>query len=219
MPNVERLQAVLDAIETNPDHHAQDFWSRIPVPDWTGGIGAMHEQQYGLELDQPVPLTIDCGTKSCAAGIATEQAGYRFVYTGDARLSLVQPLDPDRGGFMPNSEPRYARDVAMELLELTEVQAQALFDAENTRRDLWATAFAITDGTLQLTGETTMVDVIGTLTDWELNCPLEVAGDQPLPTAYDLEEFGMAAYRYLVAADYRRGLKDKADAIVEARRG
>lgn len=84
-----------------------------------------------------------CGTVGCLAGNTVLNAGYEPFYEGGMRsTSYVRDAEQTR--------TYWIRDLATELLGLTERQADDLFRSTNTLYDLWWIASELTNGEIQV---------------------------------------------------------------------
>lgn len=89
------------------------------------------------------PNVPECGTAYCLAGKAVSDAGYPMLLEtlpGDGMLRYT--YDPDA----KDGRGRTIEEVAIELLGLTETQAEVLFFANNSIEDLKMCAKAIANG-------------------------------------------------------------------------
>lgn len=90
-----------------------------------------------------------CGTTGCFAGTAVLNAGYRPWFGGpdENHAAFVQVDANHRFAWLVGDVHIAAvEDVAIELLGLTQEQANRLFYWENTLADLWEHAAVLTDG-------------------------------------------------------------------------
>lgn len=125
MVNIERIDRALDEIRAHPERHFQRAWltSLAPQPDDASASDA--------------PLT--CGTGGCIAGLAMLQE-----YPDGKPVSLcawaVKDVDEDHwdGLEMPDGAVYSVSRQAQRLFGLNEEQADTLFEASNTLRDLEA---------------------------------------------------------------------------------
>lgn len=105
-PNADLMYQVIDQIDAHPELWDQGYWFTVT----------------------------DCGTAACVAGWAC-------LLSGDKPFPLLQKLeDLPVGELVSYVDVKgwqvWARDRAQKLLGITDGQADALFNAENTREDL-----------------------------------------------------------------------------------
>jgi hypothetical protein len=86
---------------------------------------------------------VECGTVGCLAGNVVLNAGYQPYFEGN-RQSTSYVRDAER------SRTYWIRELATELLGLTERQADDLFRSTNSLLDLWEVAAELTDGEIQV---------------------------------------------------------------------
>jgi len=201
MPNLPAIQAALAEVVAHPEHHDQAFWSTLaPGSELLDASTKLRDliAAAGIAQNDVVPLEISCGTSSCLAGIAVEQAGYLFTFDGANRImSYVRHVDPVTG--QPDSEMEYAPNVADRLFDLDTTQSRVLYDADNRKVDLWAAAFAITSGELDLSPA---IDEFSVKLDLDDVIDVLEAWASEVVTEDDDVEEDIAATRQAVASSY-----------------
>ncbi len=113
-PNAELAYSTLDHIRAHPDQHRQVVWLRRPA-----GYPA------------PTADTGWCGTSGCFAGWVSLLAGDQPV-RGDAHFGW-EWVDEVR---TPDGRHAFVAERAVELLRISQEQADQLFDAVNSVADL-----------------------------------------------------------------------------------
>lgn len=149
MPQNLPLQTALETITEHPEVHDQSIWART----------TSHNTRYG-ELIKPETKgpRVDCGTVMCVAGLGCIQNGYAFVQTAYdghvGALNAVVKLTPDMPKVIEVDYSKYdlrnAAAVGQEVFGLDDAEADAMFVSGNNIQDLWALAYAVTDGDISL---------------------------------------------------------------------
>lgn len=143
MANTAELQRVLDDITADVTLWNQGFW-----------VTPAEETIKAWDSEGHNKLVPTCGTSYCAAGHVVTHHGYRFIARWDLSdttaiitADQVKQLEKTGSfdGWVTNVE-----QVAGELLELGFEDADAFFSATNELIDLWALAWAYTNGGLTL---------------------------------------------------------------------
>ena len=116
-PNLERIDAALEAIDASPENWNQEDWAIRGSEDSIPNLPEI--------VVEPVP---HCGTAMCLAGHVVTQAGYYLLFEkGLANTNVA----------VDSSGQRYYIDkLAKDLLNITHDQAEALFEYRNTRDGL-----------------------------------------------------------------------------------
>lgn len=142
MVNIAPLQAALDKITADPEHHDQGIY--------------FSSENIRVKGDRVVGL-IDCKTYACLAGEAILQNGdYVFVGHGDLGDAFHNVIPKTRLEDWLNGQPVeffHAERVASEIFGISRMEASTLFDSINTRLHLWSLAYALTDGRIVLPGD------------------------------------------------------------------
>lgn len=132
-PNIPLLRKAVEwaeteaakGFETVTDHFGDKY--EVPLGAWNQGLW--------------VGQSASCGTAYCIAGYVAVLHDARY----DNPLGAGYPVDSD--GDVDYEEP-CARELAMDLLDLTSSQANGLFDGGNTIEDVRRIAEAIAGETL-----------------------------------------------------------------------
>lgn len=125
--NVAELRAVLEFVTTHPER-----WDQSLYHSSGGGPTA----PPAGDVARVAPDVWSCGTTACVAGWTVLRAGYVPVPG-----SGVQVVPPGGAG-----APRECHDVARDLLRLSDDQADLLFGAGNSLRDVWEFARVFSAG-------------------------------------------------------------------------
>jgi len=157
MVNVQTLQQGLDHIEAHPEEWQQKSWFSPMRPP----------RQSSAWVPEAHPRMLTCQTAACLAGTVTKQAGYLPVIKpmDSWAWRIILPSDLDGRNFAELSS--YEIDglsgeipvVAAELLGLTAAEADVLFHEDNTRLDLWAIAYVLTEGQITLPADISREDI------------------------------------------------------------
>lgn len=131
---VDRLRRELEFLTANPDRHDQGAWYRLPPP---------------VAVDAEPGTDWTCGTAGCLAGWTALHADHEPWLDANGRVPddtlVVRP------GTGPVHERLVeVRELAADLLGLNDGQADLLFAADNTLRDLWEYARVFTAGAIQV---------------------------------------------------------------------
>jgi hypothetical protein len=158
MVNVQTLQQGLDHIEAHPEEWQQKSWFSPKRPPARLSSSWFPEAR---------PRILTCETAACLAGTVTKQAGYLPVIKPmDSWVwRVILPSDLDGRNFAELSS--YEIEglsgeipvVAAELLGLTASEADVLFHEDNTRLDLWAIAYVLTEGQIFLPADIGREDI------------------------------------------------------------
>jgi len=156
--NVALLLEELRFLTINPEQHEQGLWAeaRTEVP--------LSPEDSPYEVEAPRPSA--CGSFGCLAGNTlihkdVELDWYEATYfrengkkiqvwQADNVLNETVTVKDDWDG-TEYEEPKPISTKARELLDLTEQQADRLFDGDNTQERLWELAEQITAG--EITGD------------------------------------------------------------------
>lgn len=162
-----KLQATLNRITTDIDRWGQGHWCWIP-----GGLDYLDDaamekadgtaDYHGFTLPAEahkgyrVPVA-DCGTSFCLAGDVAVSNGYVFVADEGEEVATLVVRENKLAEYF-----RLGRDAQSETEEVVECVAErllglldvpdgyALFDSSNSLITLWAMAYALTNGEIEL---------------------------------------------------------------------
>ena len=143
------LQTALETISEHPELHDQGTWATLMEDDIKFGQ---------LVRPKTVGPKVDCGTVMCVAGLGCVQNGYAFVQTAydgfQGGMNAVVQIVPGMPKIIDIKENKYellnAASVGQEIFDLDDTEADAMFVSGNDLEDLWALAYAVTDGDISL---------------------------------------------------------------------
>jgi hypothetical protein len=148
LPNLTKLQQTLDTIVDNPKSHYQESWIDPGNADLIGAPNNEDRESYYWRFAAP-PVT--CGTAFCVAGHRVHADGYHFVAEGAYKtLSYVVPKGKVEAYLAYEIESEHVERVASASFDLTDNQATVLFDSGNSLLDIFAAAYAVTNGAIKL---------------------------------------------------------------------
>lgn len=141
MANLPIIQKYMDKITEEADRHRQ--WTFITLdenlPEMPGSWGRS-------------AMTVDCGASYCLAGAAIAgEDKYTWVGNEGERTLTHVVLTKDLAAWLKGHgfvmDPYFA---GADLFDLSQRDADCLFDGDNSLLDLWALAYALTDGAIRL---------------------------------------------------------------------
>lgn len=168
--NVDELAAVLTHVTTDQKSWEQNSFCTVPdgVDELTESdlkAGVYHDFTLSAEVVESIrnryatyhlPIA-NCGTALCVAGHVAVRNGWTFIasYGADSASKVIPTPQVNTllaGGWHGNDDldVRDSGEVARQVLNINQHDANALFAGGNTLLDLWAAGYAITGGRLPL---------------------------------------------------------------------
>lgn len=158
--NVELLREELRNITIHPELHAQGLWvgaeTEVELPP---GVDRYSDEWYDFKTPPPPA----CGSYGCLAGNTVVHGGHELDWFIDyhetlpgkkvaiwkAESILDEYITHYEGTEDEFTEKKSIHTKAKEMFDLTERQANKLFDGDNSLDDLWRYAEEISAGQIQ----------------------------------------------------------------------